>query len=208
VLLSLRASGAREQLWVAAYYLARLWQIAEQEREAAILFLGLTESAPSPGDADGALWYWLDITMRRIAQGDAEELGAGRSLEFGALVEISRRWRNASGFDDIIDDFLRRLLREKSWSDVYSLFVLLDDRLSASMRTRLMYLSGRLLRKAWPPQAPGGRSAGHRRPAIRIDLADKDAEEYYRTMSPGVSARNLPFWLRCPPYTIRIKTQN
>jgi len=199
VLLSLRASGAREQLWVAAYYLARLWQIAEQEREAAILFLGLTESAPSPGDADGALWYWLDITMRRIAQGDAEELGAGRSLEFGALVEISRRWRNASGFDDIIDDFLRRLLREKSWSDVYSLFVLLDDRLSASMRTRLMYLSGRLLEEGMAAAGSGVDEAraiaGQQYASI---LADKDAEEYYRTMSAWRLGQEPPFLASMP----------
>lgn len=199
VLSSLQASGSSENLWVAAYYLARLWQATGQEREAAILFLGLTDSAPSSGDADGALWYWLDITMRRIAQDDAEELGALRSLEFGALVEISRRWRNAASFDDIIDTFARRLLQEKSFSDVYSLFILLDDRLSASMRTRLMYLSGRLLEEGMAAAGSVGDEAfSIARKQYEAILANPDAEEYYRTMSAWRLGREPPFLASMP----------
>ncbi len=207
VLNSLETSGSPENLWVAAYYLARLWQTNEKEREAAILFLGLTDSAPSSGDADGALWYWLDITMRRIAQQDAEELGAHRSLEFGALVEISRRWRNATSFDDIIDAFARRLLREKTWSDVYSLFILLDEKLSASMRTRLMYLSARLLEEG---MAITGSS---RDEALAIAnrqyesiLANNDAEEYYRTMSAWRLGQEPPFLTSIPVLHDRIQS--
>ncbi len=199
VLISLGTSGSPENLWVAAYYLARLWQAAGKEREAAILFLGLTDSAPSSGDADGALWYWLDITMRRIAQGDSEELGAGRSLEFGALVEISRRWRNAASFDDIVDDFARRILREKSWSDLYSLYILLDDRLSASMRTRLSYLSGRLLEEGLAAAGSGVDEAyAIARAQFESILADEDAEEYYRTMSAWRLGREPPFLASMP----------
>lgn len=207
VLLYLADSGSPENLWVAAYYLARLWQTAEQEREAGILFLGLTDSAPSPGDADGALWYWLDNTMRRIARGDAEELGAGRSLEFGALVEISRRWRNAASFDDIIDAFARRLLREKSWSDVYSLYILLDDRLSASMRTRLLYLSGRLMEEG---MAAAGSSSDEARTIARRQyeaiLANRDAEEYYRTMSAWRLGQEPPFLASIPALSNKIQS--
>jgi soluble lytic murein transglycosylase-like protein len=199
VLISLGSSGSPENLWVAAYYLARLWQSADKEREAAILFLGLTDSAPSSGDADGALWYWLDITMRRIAQGDSEELGAGRSLEFGALVEISRRWRNAASFDDIVDDFARRLLREKSWSDLYSLYILLDDRLSASMRTRLSYVSGRLLEEGLAAAGSGVAEAyAIARRQYESILADEDAEEYYRTMSAWRLGLEPPFLASMP----------
>ncbi len=199
VLSSLEASGSPENLWVAAYYLARLWQTAEQEREAAILFLGLTDSAPSSGDADGALWYWLDITMRRIAQSDTEELGAGRSLEFGALVEISRRWRNATSFDDIIDDFTRRLMGEKAYSDVYSLFILLDDKLSASMRTRLMYLSGRLLEEGMAAAGSGMDEAlVIARQQYEKILANNDSEEYYRTMAAWRLGQEPPFLASMP----------
>lgn len=212
VLRSLENRGSPENLWVAAYYLARLWQTAEKQREAAILFLGLTDSAPSSGDADGALWYWLDITMQRIAQGDTEELGAGRSLEFGALVEISRRWRNAASFDDIIDEFARRLLREKSFGDVYSLFILLDDRLSASMRTRLMYLSGRLLEQGMASVGSGkdeALSIAHRQ--FETILANPDAEEYYRTMSAWRLGREPPFLASLPALSEKpqaVATQN
>lgn len=202
VLATLEAKKSEERLWVAAYYLARLWLSAERGREAAILFLGLTDNPPSDGDADGALWYWLDITMKRIAADDIsifdipagtdEPMGSGtesatgarRSLEFGALVEASARWKNPAYFDDIVDSYNRTLLKGKSWDDVLSLLILIGDKVSPGMRTRLQYLGGRLIEERLAlrltTEMPESDLAGA---WFRRILDNPDAEEYYRTMS-------------------------
>lgn len=196
IVTALGTMKSEESLWVAAYYLARLWQSADREREAAILFLGLTDSAPSDADADGALWYWLDITMRRIADDDIAAFGARRSLEFGALVEASARWQNPAYFDDIVESYDRSLLKEKSWDDVLSLLILIGDKISPGMRTRLLYQGGRLVEENLARRAatepfepaeshesaePSGRNIAEE--YFRKILENPDAEEYYRTMS-------------------------
>ena len=183
VFASLSARGSEERLWVAAYYLARLWQSAGKEREAAILFLALTDNAPSGGDADGALWYWLDITMRRIAASDTDDSGGKRPLEFAALVEASIHWKNPAYFDDIVESFDRNLMREKSWNDVVSLLTLVGAKVSPGIRTRLTYQAGRLVEEKLASPGAVESSADAPRGYFEKILADPGAEEYYRTMS-------------------------
>jgi soluble lytic murein transglycosylase len=196
---ALVAAKWEERLWVAAFYLARLWQAAGYERDAGILFLALSDEAPSAGDADGALWYWLDITMRRITSNDFEDLetlpangnalgaasGAARSLEFAAYVEASTHWKNAASFDDLVDAFARKLLREKSWDDAVSLSLLIDDRVSKSMGIRLKYLSARLIEEKYSKASLAQEESPIAKASVayKTILADIEAEEYYRTMS-------------------------
>jgi len=172
---ALAAKKSEERLWVAAYYLARLWLSADRPQNAAILFLALTDSAPSAADADGALWYWLDITMKRIAADDIASFDAGsvaaagangaadtngavpaaaapepgpsarRSLELGALLEASAQWKNPAYFDDIVESYDRLLLKGKSWDDVLSLLILIGEKISPDMKTRFLYQAGRLI---------------------------------------------------------------
>ncbi len=201
-----------ERLWVAAFYLARLWQAAGYERDAGILFLALSDEAPSAGDADGALWYWLDITLRRITSNDFEGLetlsanvnkagsGAARSLEFAAYVEASTHWKNPASFDDLVDAFARRLLREDAWDDAVSLSILIGGRVSKSMDTRLRYLGARLVeenlsRASLGPEESPAEKAGM---AYRAIIADTEAEEYYRTMSAW-RLRQVPTYLMAMP---------
>ncbi len=201
-----------ERLWVAAFYLARLWQAAGYERDAGILFLALSDEAPSAADADGALWYWLDITMRRITSNDFEGLetlsanvngagsGAARSLEFAAYVEASTHWKNPASFDDLVDAFARRLLREDAWDDAVSLSILLGGRVSKSMGTRLRYLGARLVEENLsraslvPEESPVEKA----RLAYKAIAADPDAEEYYRTMASW-RLRQTPAYLAAMP---------
>lgn len=228
---SLAEGKNRENLWVAAYYLARLLQSSAREQEAAILFLGLTENPPSASDADGALWYWLDITMRRIANVDLStfdeflDTGAGmaevaesatgatasmshnaggsdaarRSLQFGALVEASQRWKNPSYFDDIIEAFNRDLMKEKSWNDVVSLFVLTGGKISKAARTRLQYLAGRLMEEGYAKsgmEPDEGRTRASE--YFRTIAEDPAAEEYYRSMSAWRLGLVPPFLQQIP----------
>ncbi len=193
IIATLGSGKPEERLWVAAYYLARLWLSAGQSQDAAILFLDLSERAPSDGDADGALWYWLDITMRRLAAEDiasfeagAEtEAGARRSLELGALVEASIHWKNPAYFDDIVESYDRLLLKEKSWDDVLSLLILIGEKVSPGMRTRLLYQCGRLVEEnlALARDRTEEDKAGLAGEYFRKILENQDAEEYYRTMS-------------------------
>ena len=183
VFASLSARGSEERLWVAAYYLARLWLSAGKEREAAILFLALTDNAPSSGDADGALWYWLDITMRRIAVNDTDDSGGKRPFEFAALLEASIHWKNPAYFDDIVESFDRNLMKEKSWNDVVSLLTLVGAKVSPGIRTRLVYQAGRLVEEKLASPGTVESSADAPRGYFEKILADPGAEEYYRTMS-------------------------
>lgn len=201
IISSLKARDSEERLWVAAYYLARLWLSVERGREAAILFLALTDSAPSAADADGALWYWLDITMKRIAAEDIASFdatnepmmgagasdsgqGARRSLEFAALVEASMRWKNPSYFDDIVESYDRNLLKGKAWDDVLSLLILIGEKVSPGMKTRLLYQGGRLIEERLAlrrtEETQDSDLAGE---YFRAIVGNPDAEEYYRTMA-------------------------
>ena len=208
VILALGSGKPEERLWVAAYYLARLWLSAERGREAAILFLSLSDNAPSEADADGALWYWLDITMRRIAADDiaafeaGSEAGAGarRSLELGALLEASVHWKDAAYFDDIIESYDRLLLKEKSWDDVLSLLILIGERVSPGMKTRLLYQGGRLVEEnlALVRDRTEQERADITGEYFRAILENKDAEEYYRTMSAWRLGLSPPYLENMP----------
>ncbi|HWR12446.1 MAG TPA: lytic transglycosylase domain-containing protein [Rectinemataceae bacterium] len=238
---SLAAKKPEERLWVAAYYLARLWLSADRSQNAAILFLALTDSAPSAADADGALWYWLDITMRRIAADDiatfdagsaaaagangataggnaAADIGTGavdtnsvaaaspepgpsarRSLELGALLEASARWKDPAYFDDIVESYDRLLLKGKSWNDLLSLLILIGEKISPTMKTRLLYQAGRLIEEklalnhtADSPEKD--LAAGY----FRQILDNPNAEEYYRTMSAWRLGIDPPYLKQMP----------
>ena len=181
---ALGAGKAEERLWIAGYYLARIWQSKGETGAAAILFLALTESAPTDGDSDGALWNWLDLTLKRIAAANVDELGsdpvlasiqpppsasgsqvnvpdassaARRPFELGALAEASQRWKNPASFDDIVDGYDRNLLKAKAWNDALALLTLLGPRLSVSLRTRFLYLDSRLVELGLATTSPGDR---------------------------------------------------
>lgn len=215
-----------EKLWISGYYLARLLQVSNREQLAGIIFLNLTENAPSNADADSALWYWMDITLRRIADTATDELDSAdsnilrskRSLEIAALLEASQRWKNPSFFDDILDRFTRTILKEKNHGDILALNLLLADRISASMKTRWLYLCGRLIEEglAVPHSAlQTGQNAENvqnsvpqewsaqdlqfaAKPYFESILAMDSAEEYYRTMASWRLGRDIPFLKSIP----------
>ncbi|MEW6549547.1 MAG: lytic transglycosylase domain-containing protein [Spirochaetota bacterium] len=191
-----------ERSWIAAYYLARLWSLAGRQADAAVLFLSLASRAPSPGDADSALWYWLDIAMKTIAAGSFGELGSTRTLELAALSEAAGLWKNPAFFDDIIEAYDRELLKAKQWDDAVALFTLLRGRLSPAMETKLLYQSARLLETG----RAGMGSAGslHASPGEYVAaayegiLANPNAEEYYRSLSAWRLRRVPPFLQAMP----------
>ena len=125
------------------------------------------------GDAEGA-------AMTATGSGP----GARRSLEFGALVEASRQWKNPAYFDDIVEAYDRNLLKEKSWDDELTLLILIGDRVSPGMKTRLLYQGGRLIEEKLALRATVERPENDLAKEFftRI-LGNPDAEEYYRTMS-------------------------
>lgn len=215
-----------EKLWISGYYLARLLQVSNREQLAGIIFLDLTDNAPTSADADSALWYWMDITMRRIADTATDELDSAdstvlrskRSLEFAALLEASQRWKNPSFFDDILDRFSRTILKEKNHGDILVLNLLLADRISVSMKTRWLYLCGRLIEEGLAvPQSAlqadqnpenAQNSVRQELPALDRQFAAKpyfesilaidNAEEYYRTMASWRLGRDIPFLKSIP----------
>ncbi|MCE5256839.1 MAG: lytic transglycosylase domain-containing protein [Spirochaetaceae bacterium] len=208
------SEGKPEQrLWVAAYYVARLLLASEKSNEAGIIFLELSDVAPSSADADGALWYWLDITMRQIEansyddfSGEAEDepattdpataplVEAHRSLEIAALTEASLHWKDAAYFDDILEAYIRRILKEKTWDDVQSLLTLIGEKTSSGLRTKLLYISGRLLEEglAGRDQDKDARksvASGFFQEMLEAPYT----EEYYRTMASWRLGKMPPF---------------
>jgi soluble lytic murein transglycosylase-like protein len=138
-----------------AFYLALMYQGLGENQTAASVFIDLVPFAFSGEDSDSALWYWLDITMNSIAatdsalgdlgQDDANGIQAKRSLELSALSQAAALWKSPSYFEDIVANYMRRLLREGAWNDVVRLCVLMSQKLTASMKGPLLYLSGRLI---------------------------------------------------------------
>jgi len=137
-----------------AFYLARMYQGLGDSQSAASIFIELVPLAFSAEDSDSALWYWLDITMDSITMTDAllSDLGqdeanamhAKRALELSALSQAAALWKSPSYFEDIVADYMRRLLREGAWNDVVRLCALMSRKLTAAMQGPLLYLSGRL----------------------------------------------------------------
>ncbi len=143
-----------ELSWVMAFYLARMYQGLGDSQTAASLFIELVPLAFSGEDSDSALWYWLDITMDSIAatdfllnelgQDEANAMHARRALELSALSQAATLWKSPSYFEDIVADYMRRLLREGAWDDLVRLCALMSRKLTSAMRGPLLYLSGRL----------------------------------------------------------------
>jgi len=225
-----------QRIWVAAYYVARLFLASGKSNEAGIIFLELADAAPSSADADGALWYWLDITMKQIEDNAFEDLHGGtdttakpetqnaetqeappapensaepttstqlvnthRSLEIAALTEASLHWKDASYFDDILEAYVRRILKEKTWDDVQSLLILIGGKVSGGVRTKLLYISGRLLEEG----LAGKDLDQDTRKSIaseffRALLSEPSVEEYYRTMASWRLGQLPPFLTSMP----------
>ena len=149
-----RARIPSELSWVMAFYLARMYQGMGDSQSAASIFIELVPLAFSAEDSDSALWYWLDITMDSITttdallsdlgQDEANAMDAKRALELSALSQAAALWKSPSYFEDIVADYMRRLLREGAWNDVVRLCALMSRKLTAAMRGPLLYLSGRL----------------------------------------------------------------
>ncbi|MEN6500742.1 MAG: transglycosylase SLT domain-containing protein, partial [Rectinema sp.] len=149
-----RARIPSELSWVMAFYLARMYQGMGDGQSAASIFIELVPLAFSVEDSDSALWYWLDITMDSITttdallsdlgQDEANAMHARRALELSALSQAAALWKSPSYFEDIVADYMRRLLREGAWNDVVRLCALMSRKLTAAMRGPLLYLSGRL----------------------------------------------------------------
>ncbi|SLM18824.1 exported hypothetical protein [uncultured spirochete] len=150
-----RARIPSELSWVMAFYLARMYQGMGESQTAASIFIELVPLAFSGEDSDSALWYWLDITMDSIAttdsllgdlgQDEANAMHAKRALEISALSQAAALWKSPSYFEDIVADYMRRLLREGAWDDVVRLCALMSQKLTVAMRGPLLYLSGRLI---------------------------------------------------------------
>lgn len=225
-----------QRIWVAAYYVARLFLASGKSNEAGIIFLELTDSAPSNADADGALWYWLDITMKQIENNAFEDLHGGtdtkaqqenqngearetspaqenlagtaaspqlvnthRSLEIAALTEASLHWKDASYFDDILEAYVRRILKEKTWDDVQSLLILIGGKVSAGVQTKLLYISGRLLEEGLAGKdldQDARKSTASE--FFRALLNEPSVEEYYRTMASWRLGQTPPFLTPMP----------
>jgi len=149
-----RSRISSELSWVMAFYLARMYQGLGDSQTAASIFIELVPLAFSGEDSDSALWYWLDITMDSIAatdsllnelgQDEANAMHARRALELSALSQAATLWKSPSYFEDIVADYMRRLLREGAWNDVVRLCALMSRKLTSAMRGPLLYLSGRL----------------------------------------------------------------
>ncbi|HNX73592.1 MAG TPA: lytic transglycosylase domain-containing protein [Spirochaetales bacterium] len=220
-----------QSLWMAAYYVARCFLALGKSNEASIIFLELSDVAPTDADADGALWYWLDITMKQIEANsfdilpsndtsdtsytsDASDTTAPqtqtspqsqpfvdthRSLEIAALTEASLHWKDPYYFDDILEAYVRRILKEKTWDDIQSLFILIGSRTSPNIRTKLIYVSARLLEEGFAAQSLDAQARKTVASQFFHTLADDPSvDDYYRAMAAWRLGMEPPFLAAMP----------
>jgi len=215
-----------QSLWMAAYYVARSFLALGKSNEASIIFLELSDVAPTDADADGALWYWLDITMKQIEANSFDLLLSNeanstnntmtapqaqtspqgqpfvdthRSLEIAALTEASLHWKDPSYFDDILEAYVRRVLKEKTWDDVQSLFILIGSKVSQNIRTKLSYVSARLLEEGFAAQnldAEARKTVASQSFHTLVD--DPSVDDYYRAMAAWRLGMEPPFLAAMP----------
>ena len=179
-----------ENSWVMAFHLARMYQGLGQNQTAASLFIELVPISFSSEDSDSALWYWLDITMKSIAatgtilddlgEEDVNALHAKRALEISALSQAAALWKSPSYFEDIVSEYMRRLLREGAWNDVVRLCALMSQKLTGTMRGPLLYISGRLFETG---RANVDLALNSANLYYEMLLRDGGIEEHYRTLA-------------------------
>jgi soluble lytic murein transglycosylase len=167
-----------------------MYQRLEQNQTAASLFIELVPISFSAEDSDSALWYWLDITMKSIAatgtilddlgEEDANALHAKRALEISALSQAAALWKSPSYFEDIVSEYMRRLLREGAWNDVVRLCALMSQKLTGTMRGPLLYISGRLFETG---RANVDLALNSANLYYEMLLRDGGIEEHYRTLA-------------------------
>ncbi|MCX8013419.1 MAG: lytic transglycosylase domain-containing protein, partial [Rectinema sp.] len=171
------------------------------------------------------------ITMNTIAAGTetmqnflnpgsdnpAPTTSAGRPLELAALSQAAALWKNPSFFEDIVAQYMRRLLRERAWDDVVRLPILMSRRLTPAMRGPLLYLSGRLIEtgRASPDTSTDNEfrkylengspeiAAGIGAPSVAnlffsVLLRESGIEEHYRTLAAWRLGTEPPLLSRVP----------
>ncbi|MGO8693621.1 MAG: flagellar assembly lytic transglycosylase [Rectinemataceae bacterium] len=173
---------AERVAWTAAFYRARFYRALQRWKEAAALFENLADEAPSPSDADAALWYGVECASkvpisrnRRLKAGDLQALE--RRALLGALEKASASWSDPGHFTDLVDSLFFDAMQARDWDIIEDLAGSKVSKTSPVLAARCAYVAARALELGLYPSTKTKSSR------IRRGRSDFEAETLPRSLA-------------------------
>lgn len=129
-------SKGSEAEFYAAFYAGRLYEKADYLSYATNRYKVAMEVSKSDSQYDNALWYLLDLNLRKST-----------SQGIKMIKEYCSTWHNPSYFDDIFDMLSPLMLSEGRWADFQTLYKAIDGYASDGMTAKFAYIYGRLVQE-------------------------------------------------------------
>lgn len=130
-----KVSGLDAEFYV-SFYAGRLYEKADYLTYATNRYKDAMKAAKSDEQYDNALWYLLDLNLRKsTAQG------------IKMIKEYCSTWHNPAYFDDIFDVLSPLMLSEGRWNEFNSLYKAIDGYASDGMTAKFAYIYGRLVQE-------------------------------------------------------------
>ena len=134
--LAKKLSGKDSEFY-AWFYSARLYEKAgEYFSYAANRYKSAMKCAPSDSQYDNALWYLLNLELKRST-----------SRGIACVKQYCDSWHDASYFDDFFDTLTPLMLSEALWNEFHDLYKALDGYASNEVTARFAYIYGRLIQE-------------------------------------------------------------
>ncbi len=133
----------KEQEYYVNFYIARLYEKAGDYFTLAENYcIAAMESAFSDDKYDNALWYLLNLNLKR---------SSSRFIKY--IEEYCKKWHNPEYFDDLFNMLAPILLSEGKWNDFLKIYEAVDGYASNEVVAKYAYIYGRLVQEGFAMQS-------------------------------------------------------
>lgn len=121
----------------ANFYAGRLYEKAQEYfTYASNRYKSAMKAAKSDSQYDNALWYLLDLNLRKSTS-------AGIKM----IKQYCQTWHDAAYFDDVFDTLSPLMLSEGMWNDFCDLYKAIDGYATDAVTAKYAYIYGRLVQE-------------------------------------------------------------
>lgn len=167
-----KETAGTEAEFYANFYAGRLYEKARNYfSSASNRYKAAMECAKKDEHYDNALWYLLDLNLRKSTE-------AGIKM----IKQYCSTWHNPAYFDDIFDTLSPLMLSEGRWNDFSDLYKAIDGFATDDMTAKYAYIYGRLVQeKLALPVLDDTHKSEDASAFTRALISGKDT--YYRVMA-------------------------
>lgn len=118
----------------ANFYAGRFYEKVTYTTAAEKFYIAAMEASPSSENFDNALWYLLDMSLKKSSEKAA-----------AYVIKWCSHWNDPDYFDDCLDILSNLLLSERKFSDFAKVYDAVYPYASKEMAAQFAYVSGRLI---------------------------------------------------------------